>query len=157
MAVDETVALATATAEEAIRCSFDQSAAALNDRVMVSLEAFDKRIDALHGSTYGHLKKTTLPDFARRLDALEARGVRQQPPATSRPDPDGDEDIRIVGDAPRTTVGDAPCTGIPHRPLARSSVPTSKNLISLSLVWTTPWSGTFGRPPTPTMTVRTND
>ena len=104
MAVDETVALATATAEAAIRSSFDQSAAALNDRVTVSLEAFDKRIDTLHGSTYGHLKKTTLPDFARRLDALEARGVRHQPPATSKPDPDGNEDIRIVGDAPRTTI-----------------------------------------------------
>ena len=73
--MEETVALATATAEAAIRSSFDHTATTLNERVTQSLEAFDKRIDALHGSTYGHLKKTTLPEFARRLDALEAQGL----------------------------------------------------------------------------------
>lgn len=103
-AMNETVALATATAEAAIRTSFDQSTAALNERVTVSLEAFDKRIDALHGSTYGHLKKTELPNLARRIDALEARGVGPPPPDTDKPDPDDDEAIGIVGDDPRTNV-----------------------------------------------------
>jgi len=49
--VDETVALATKTAEAAIRSSFDTSAITLDDKVRGSLEAFEKRIDALHGSS----------------------------------------------------------------------------------------------------------
>jgi hypothetical protein len=40
--------------------------------VKALLEAFERRIDALHDSSYKHLTKTTLPEFARRLDALEA-------------------------------------------------------------------------------------
>ena len=70
--VIDTVNLATATAEKTIRTSFDQTATDLSNRVTVSLEEFEKQINALHGSTYGHLKKTTLPEFSRCLDALEA-------------------------------------------------------------------------------------
>jgi hypothetical protein len=76
--VVETVAPATETAEAMIRSSFDTSATALDDKVRDSLEAFDKRINAL-GSSYGHLTKTTLPKIARHLDALDARARTPTP------------------------------------------------------------------------------
>ena len=82
-----TVALATETVEAAIRSSFATSAATLDTKVTESFDAFGKRIDALHGSTYGHLTKTTLLEFARRLDALEARTrpPTPLPPCQNRP------------------------------------------------------------------------
>ena len=71
--IDLLLTLATETAETAIKSSFDTSVSTLNNSVAASLTAFEKKIDALHGSSYGHLTKTTLPEFARRIDALEAR------------------------------------------------------------------------------------
>jgi hypothetical protein len=84
--VVETVALATETAEAMIRSSFETLATALDDKVQDSLEAFDKRIDAL-GSSYGHLTKTTLPKIARCLDALDARARTPTPPPADKIDP----------------------------------------------------------------------
>ena len=99
--VTETMNLATATAETTIRTSFDLSATELTNRVNTSLATFEKRIDALHGSTYGHLTKTTLPALSRQLDALEAHATPAPPPpttppTTSKPDPVGDDTIRTV-------------------------------------------------------------
>ena len=88
--VVDSVALATETAEAMIRSSFDNSATALDDKVRDSLEAFDKRIDAL-GSSYGHLTKTTLPKIARRLDALDARARTPTPPPADKIDPSADK------------------------------------------------------------------
>ncbi len=62
-----------------------------------SLEAFDRKIDALHGSSYGHLTKTTLPEFARRLDALEARARPPMPPPTDNINPSDDETVKSEG------------------------------------------------------------
>ena len=88
--VVDSVALATETAEAMIRSSFDNSATALDDKVRDSLEAFDKRIDAL-GSSYGHLTKTTLPKIARCLDALDARARTPTPPPADKIDPSADK------------------------------------------------------------------
>jgi hypothetical protein len=79
----DSVARATETAEAMIRSSFDNSATALDDKVRDSLEAFDKRIDAL-GSSYGHLTKTTLPKIACLLDALDARARTPTPPPADK-------------------------------------------------------------------------
>jgi hypothetical protein len=88
--VVDSVALATETAEAMIRSSFDNSATTLDDKVRDSLEAFDKRIDAL-GSSYGHLMKTTLPKIAHRLDALDARARTPTPPPADKIDPSADK------------------------------------------------------------------
>jgi len=95
--VDETVAIATKTAEATIQSSFDTSATTLDDKVRGSLEAFEKRIDALHGSSYGHLTKTTLPEFARRLDALEAPARPPTPPPADKIDPSDDDTNKTDG------------------------------------------------------------
>ena len=71
--MDLSLALAIETAETAIKSSFDTLVTTLNDNVAESIKAFEKNIDALHGSSYGHLTKNTLPEFAHRIDAFEAR------------------------------------------------------------------------------------
>jgi hypothetical protein len=78
------VTVATASAEEAIRKSFGTSATTLDEKVTSNLTAFEKKIDALHGSSYGHITKTLIPEFARRLNALETRA---RPPTTDKNDP----------------------------------------------------------------------
>ena len=99
--VVDSVTNATETAEAMIRSSFDNSATALDDRVRESLEAFDKRIDAL-GSSYGHLTKTTLPTIARRLDALDARARPPTPPPADKIDPSADKIARSDDDTNET-------------------------------------------------------
>jgi hypothetical protein len=51
VSMDKTLALAIKTAETAIKSSFDTSVTTLNDKVAESIKAFEKKIDALHGSS----------------------------------------------------------------------------------------------------------
>ena len=88
--LDSTAALAAATVEAAfdpIRSSFDASVTALETRVTTTLGEFDRRLDALHGSSYGHLTKTTLPEMSRRIDSLEARLSTSLPLPADKVDP----------------------------------------------------------------------
>ncbi len=88
--LDTTVALATATVEaafEPIPSSFDTSVINLEYRVTTALVEFDKRFNALHGSSYGHITKTTLPAMTRCINALEARLFHSQPPPADKVDP----------------------------------------------------------------------
>ena len=90
--MDLSLALAIETAETAIKSSFDTSVTTLNDKVAESMKAFEHNINALHGSSYGHLTKTTLPEFARRIDALEARNW------LDKVDPSDNENVGAGGD-----------------------------------------------------------
>ena len=85
------LALAIKNVEAALTSSFDtwahSSIKTLNDTVDASIKAIEKKVDALHGSSYGHITKTTLPEFARRLDALEARARPSTPPPANKIDP----------------------------------------------------------------------
>jgi hypothetical protein len=90
---DKTLALAIETAETAIKASFDTSVTTLNDKVAESIKAFEKKIDALHGSYYGHLTKTTLPEFARLIKALEACARPSTTIPTDKVDPSDNEDV----------------------------------------------------------------
>ncbi len=88
--LDATVVLATATVEAAfdsIRSSFDTSVANLENRATMTLAEFGKRLDALHGSSYVHITKTTLPMMTRRINALEAQILHSQPPPADKVDP----------------------------------------------------------------------
>ena len=72
---------------------------ASNNTVAASIKTFEKKINALHGSSYGHLTKTTLPEFACRLDVLEARTRLAPPIPTDKVDPSDNEDVKAKGDA----------------------------------------------------------
>ena len=61
--LDKELALAIKNAEAAVKSSFDTWVHASTNNVTASIKTFEKRIDALHGSSYGHLKKTTLLEF----------------------------------------------------------------------------------------------
>jgi hypothetical protein len=91
--MDKTLALAIETAETAIKSSLNTSVTTLNDKVAESIKAFEKKIDALHGSSYGHLTKTTLPEFARWIDALEACARPSTTIPTDKVDPSDNEDV----------------------------------------------------------------
>ena len=97
--MDKELALAIKTAETAIKSSFDTSVHALNNNVAASIKAFEKKIDALHGSSYGHLTKTTLPEFARLINVLEAHTRLAPPIPTNQVDPSDNKDVEAKGDA----------------------------------------------------------
>jgi hypothetical protein len=97
--LDLSLTLAIETVETAIKSSFDTSVSTLNDNVAESIKAFEKKIDALHGSSYGHLTKTTLPEFARRIDALEARNWPATTISTDKVDPSDTVNAGAGGDA----------------------------------------------------------
>ena len=97
--MDLSLTLAIETAETAIKSSFDTSVSTLNDSVAASLTAFEKKIDALHGSSYGHLTKTTLPELARRIDALEARDRPATTISKDKVDPSDPVNAGAGGDA----------------------------------------------------------
>jgi hypothetical protein len=65
----------------------------LNDKVAESIKAFEKKINALNGSSYGHLTKTTLPEFAHQIDALEACAWPSTTIPTDKVDPSDNEDV----------------------------------------------------------------
>ena len=81
--------------------SFDtwahSSVKTLNDTVDASIKAIEKKVDALHSSSYGHITKTTLPEFARRLDALKARARPSTPPPADKIDPSDDVTNKTAG------------------------------------------------------------
>jgi uncharacterized protein Yka (UPF0111/DUF47 family) len=97
--MDLSLALAIETAQTAIKSSFDTSVTTLNDKVAESIKAFEKKIDALHGSSYSHLTKTTLPEFIRWIDALEARDRPATTFPTDKVDPSDNENVGARGDA----------------------------------------------------------
>ena len=105
--MDLSLALAIETAETAIKSSFDTSVTTLNDKVAESIKAFEKKIDALHGSSYSHLTKTTLPEFVRWIDALEARGRPATTFPTDKVDPLDNENVGARGDAVADDEDDA--------------------------------------------------
>ena len=97
--LDLSLTLAIETAETAIKSSFDTSVSTLNDNVAESIKAFEKKIDALHGSSYGHLTKTTLPEFACWIDALEACNRPATTISTDKVDPSNTVNAGAGGDA----------------------------------------------------------
>ena len=105
--MDLLLALTIETAETAIKSSFDTSVTTLNDKVAESIKAFEKKIDALHGSSYSHLTKTTLPEFVRWIDALEARGRPATTFPTDKVDPLDNENVGARGDAVADDEDDA--------------------------------------------------
>jgi hypothetical protein len=117
--VTETAATATASVEEAIRNSFGTSETTLDEKVTSNLTAFEKKI-AHQGCSYGHITKTTLPDFARRLEALEARGQfpptppanKVDPPAT-KVDPSDDEPAGLTATPNTACPKDNMSAGVP--------------------------------------------
>ena len=76
-----------------MKSSFDTWVHASNDNVATSIKTFEKKINALHGSSYGHLTKTTLPNFAQRIGVLEARAQLTPPLPTETVDPSANEDV----------------------------------------------------------------
>ena len=79
----------------------------LTDNVAESIKAFEKKIDALHGSSYRHLTKTTLPEFARRIDALEARNRPATTFPTDKVDPSDNANVSARGNAIADNDNDA--------------------------------------------------
>ena len=95
--LDKELALAIKNAEAAMKSSFDTwahtSVKTLNDTVDASIKAIEKKVDSLHGSSYGHITKTTFPEFARRIDLLEAHIVPTMPIPWDKADPLGTTDV----------------------------------------------------------------
>ncbi len=95
------LALAIKNAEAALTSSFDtwahSSVKTLNDTVDASIKAIEKKVDTLNGSSYGHITKTTLPEFVCCLDALEARARPSTPPPANKIDPSNDATNKTDG------------------------------------------------------------
>ena len=100
--LDKELALAIKTAEAAMKSLFDTWVHASNDNVAASIKTFEKKIDALHGSSYGPLTKTTLPKFARRIGVLKACTQLTLLIPTEKVDPSDSENV----DAKEAAVAD---------------------------------------------------
>jgi len=135
--MDLSLALAIKTAETAIKSSFDTLVTTLNNNVAESIKAFEKKIDALHGSSYGHLTKTTLPEFARQINALEARNRPAMTISTDKVDPSDNANVGARGDATADVDNSLDAT-----------TPTTPN----RNVWAATRAGNEGLDPAPTDT-----
>ena len=107
--LDSTAALAAATVEAAfdpIRSSFDATVTALEHKVTNTLGEFERRLDALHGSSYGHLTKTTIPEMKKHIDSLEARLSEPRHLPANKADPSSDDVRAETGDVPAVGADD---------------------------------------------------